>query len=108
MTCRSATGGGSLAALLKPVVAGAGSGSVALRRRSCILPLSRKAATVATTREVRMAKPVDVKPDANNGKRELTSDELNAVTGGDAKPLPKSNVEKKWSQTLDGIAANMK
>jgi len=63
-----------------------------------------------------MAKPVDVKPDANNGKRELTADELNAVTadelnavtGGDAKPLPKSNVEKKWSQTLDGIAANMK
>ena len=49
-----------------------------------------------------MAKPVDVKPDANNDKRELTADELNAVTGGDAKPLPtQSNVQKKWSQTLE-------
>ena len=31
------------------------------------------------TREIRMAKPVDVKPDAKDEKRELTVDELNTV-----------------------------
>ena len=57
-----------------------------------------------------MAGPVDVKPDANNDKRELTADELNAVTGGDAKPPPppQSNLLKKFSQTQEGIAANIK
>ena len=32
-----------------------------------------------------MAKPVDVKPDANSEKPDLTIDELNAVTGGAVK-----------------------
>jgi bacteriocin-like protein len=56
-----------------------------------------------------MAKPDDVKRDANNEKSELTIDELNAVTGGDAKPPPpQSNMIKKWSDTSNGIVANIK
>jgi len=55
-----------------------------------------------------MAKPVDVKHDANSEKRELTIDELNAVTGGDAKPPLQSNFEKKRTDTANAIIANIK
>jgi bacteriocin-like protein len=55
-----------------------------------------------------MAKPVDVKRDANGEKRELTIDELNAVTGGDAKPALQSNLEKKLAQTGDLMTGNLK
>jgi len=55
-----------------------------------------------------MAKPVDVKRDANGEKRELTIDELNAVTGGDAKPPLQPNMVKKFAQTGDLITGNLK
>ena len=54
-----------------------------------------------------MTKP-DVKRDANSEKRELTIDELNAVTGGDAKPPLQSNTVKKFAQTADLITGNLK
>jgi hypothetical protein len=61
------------------------------------------------TREIRMAKPVDVKPDAKDEKRELTVDELNTVTGGgDTKTTVLSNMLKKFSDTASSIIANMK
>jgi bacteriocin-like protein len=55
-----------------------------------------------------MVKPVDVKRDVNSEKRELTIDELNAVTGGDAKPPVQSNLQKKFTDTDKGIIANFK
>jgi hypothetical protein len=56
-----------------------------------------------------MAKPVDVKPDAKDEKRELTVDELNAVTGGgDNKTNVLSNILKKFSDTASSIIGNMK
>jgi bacteriocin-like protein len=55
-----------------------------------------------------MAKPVDVKRDQNNQKRELTIDELNAVTGGagqtqgESKGTQSSNSDRRKSG-LDNI-----
>jgi hypothetical protein len=57
-----------------------------------------------------MAKPVEVKPDAKDEKRELTVDELNTVTGGgDNKTTTVlSNILKKFSDTASNIIGNMK
>ena len=56
-----------------------------------------------------MTKPVDVKGDANRDKRELTIDELNAVTGGDAKPCPPtSNVLKTRHDTVKNSINNVR
>jgi bacteriocin-like protein len=56
-----------------------------------------------------MAKPVDVKRDAKDEKRELTVDELNTVTGGgDNKAALVSNIEKKRSDTANSTIANLK
>jgi bacteriocin-like protein len=57
-----------------------------------------------------MAKPVDVKRDANSEKPELTIDELNAVTGGDAKPCMSStsNVLKTRHDTAKNSISNVR
>jgi bacteriocin-like protein len=71
-----------------------------------MLPPSRT--TAATTWEAGMTKP-DVKRDANSEKRELTIDELNAVTGGDAKPCPPtSNVLKTRHDTVKNSINNVR
>jgi hypothetical protein len=55
-----------------------------------------------------MAKPVDVKRDAKDEKRELTADELDTVTGGgDNKTTLISNIQKH-SDTASSIIANIK
>jgi hypothetical protein len=60
-------------------------------------------------KEVKLAKPVDVKRDANSEKRELTVDELNAVTGGDARPCPpQSNILKSHVDTTKGMIGNIR
>jgi len=56
-----------------------------------------------------MAKPVDVKPDANSEKPELTIDELNAVAGGAVKPcMPTSNVLKTRHDTVKNSINNVR
>ena len=56
-----------------------------------------------------MAKPVDVKRDANSEKPELTIDELNAVTGGAVKPcMPTSNVLKSRHDTAKNSIGNIR
>jgi hypothetical protein len=56
-----------------------------------------------------MAKPIDVKPEAKDDKRELTIDELNIVSGGaGSKATVVSNIEKKHTDTASSIIANIK
>ena len=56
-----------------------------------------------------MAKPVDVKRDANSEKRELTIDELNAVAGGAANACPPtSNVLKTRHDTAKNSISNVR
>jgi len=56
-----------------------------------------------------MAKPVDVKPDGNREKPELTIDELNAVTGGAVKPcMPTSSVLKTRHDTAKNSISNVR
>jgi len=52
-----------------------------------------------------MAKPDEVKRDADREKRDLTIDELSAVTGGDARPCPsQSNIGKKHDTVKNSIS----